>query len=513
MPCLLRAENVFKRFGGVHALNDVSVSLNRGEVHALMGENGAGKSTLGKILAGAIPADSGRIFLNDRLVTIANPHDAQRLGISIIFQELDLFPHLSIAENMVIGNLNYKEPLLVRPASMEQFCRPFLNQVGLDLPSNRLLKSLPIGKMQQVAIARALSMNVRLIVMDESTSSLTDEAVDQLFQLIRKLKASGVTIAYVSHKLDEVFKICDRVTVLRDGEFVATHAIEKIEQRDLIRLMVGREITEQRCEPASSSGDTLLSVKRLTTRRIEDISFDLHRGEVLGIAGLVGAGRTGLGAALFGLDRIVRGEIELNGKPYRARHPRDAMRRGLGLLPEDRKIEGLMMQMSVDENASLSILARLLRWIFVRRRQERAETEQIYRETSLKSPSGRVPVNSLSGGNQQKVLLARWLLVNPEVLFLDDPTRGVDVGAKQDIYGIIERMSHQGKGILLVSSELPELLRCCQRILVLQDGQLRGTVNVAETTQEEIMELATHVPDPKRDARDDRNNHVVRSRN
>ena len=495
MPTLLRAENVVKQFGGVRALRNVSVSFNKGEVHALMGENGAGKSTLGKILAGAIPADSSRIIVNDCPVTISNPLDAQRLGISIIFQELDLFPHLSIAENMVIGNLNYQDTLFVRHTSMETFCRPFLEQVGLSVPSGRPLESLPIGKMQQVAIARALSMNVRFIVMDESTSSLTDESVDQLFELIRKLKASGVTIAYVSHKLDEVFEICDRVTVLRDGQFVATHDIDQINQRDLIRLMVGREISKQQSQATSDSGKTLLSVKGLTTRRIKDISFDLRKGEVLGIAGLVGAGRTGLGEALFGLDRIVRGSIELDGTPYRAHHPRDAMRQGLGLLPEDRKTQGLMMQMGVDENATLSILRRLSHWSFIRRRQERAETKPIYDETSLKASSGKAPLDSLSGGNQQKVLLARWLLVNPEVLFLDDPTRGVDVGAKQDIYGIIDRLSRQGKGILLVSSELPELLQCCHRILVLQNGELRGTVNVAETTQEEIMELATHVKD------------------
>lgn len=493
MPTLLRAEKVTKRFGGVRALSDVSVSFNQGEVHALMGENGAGKSTLGKILAGAIPADSARITVDDRPVTISNPLDAQRLGVSIIFQELDLFPHLSIAENMVIGNLNYQDSLLVRNASMDRFCRPFLEQVGLDIPSSQLLKTLPIGKMQQVAIARALSMNVRLIVMDESTSSLSDESVEQLFELIRRLKSSGVTIAYVSHKMDEVFKICDRVTVLRDGQFVATHDIDKITHRDLIRLMVGREITEQQSQSVNDSGDTLLSVKGLTTHRIKDIHFDLRKGEVLGIAGLVGAGRTGLGAALFGLDRIISGSMKLNCKPYHPRNPRDAMRHGLGLLPEDRKTQGLMMQMGVDENASLSILPRLSKWSFVRRKQERSKTREIYDKTSLKASSGRAPVNSLSGGNQQKVLLARWLLVNPDVIFLDDPTRGVDVGAKQDIYEIIARLSDQGKGILLVSSELPELLRCCHRILVLQDGLLRGTVNVAETTQEEIMSLATHI--------------------
>ncbi len=492
MPALLRAENVTKRFGGVRALNDVSVAFDRGEVHALMGENGAGKSTLGKILAGAISADHARIRIDDRPVTISNPLEAQRLGIGIIFQELDLFPHLSIAENMVIGNLNYQDRLLVSHTSMEKFCRPFLERVGLNVPSSRLLNTLPIGKMQQVAIARALSMNVRFIVMDESTSSLTDESVDQLFEIVRKLKSSDVTIAYVSHKMDEVFEICDRVTILRDGNFVATHTTSEITQKDLIRLMVGREITDRRHQAASKTEATLLSVRGLTTHRIKNIHFDLHKGEVLGIAGLVGAGRTGLGSALFGLDRTICGSASLHGKSYRARSPRDAMRQGFGLLPEDRKMQGLMMQMGVDENASLAVLRRISKWGLIQRRKEETETRQVYADTSLKTRSGKALVSSLSGGNQQKVLLARWLLVNPEVIFLDDPTRGVDVAAKQDIYDIIERLAREGKGILLVSSELPELLRCCHRILVLQDGHLRGTLNVANTTQEEIMALATH---------------------
>ena len=496
MASLLRVENIDKHYGGVHALRNVSVSFESGEVHALMGENGAGKSTLGKVIAGAVRADQGQIFLDGRRVTIDNPLDAQRLGISIIFQELDLFPNLSVAENMVIGNLNYPDKLLVNPRSMERFCRPFLEQVGLNVSGKQSLGALPIGKMQQVAIARALSMNVRLIVMDESTSSLTEDAVEHLFSLIKKLRDSGVTIAYVSHKLEEVFRICDRVSVLRDGQYVATHRIADVDRRKLIRLMVGRDIGEtvrgRRDDRGNRDDQPLLSVSKVTTSKLKQISFDLHGGEVVGIAGLVGAGRSELGAALFGLDRVVEGNIRLRGKPYQPKNPRTAIKNGLGLLPEDRKREGLMMQLPVNDNATISIIAKLAKCSILRGGKEREVTQSIYEQTSLKAASPLVPVNTLSGGNQQKVLLARWLLVDPDVIFLDDPTRGVDVGAKEDIYSMIDRLALDGKGVLLVSSELPELLRCCDRIMVLQDGQLTGTVSADECTQEQILELATH---------------------
>lgn len=494
MQPLVHVSGISKRFGGVQALQDVSVEFQPGEVHALMGENGAGKSTLGKIIAGAIAADSGRTFIDGREVTITSPLEAQRLGISIIFQELDLFPNLTVAENIVIGNLNYQDQVLVNRRSMAQFCKPFLERVGLDVSSNQSLGALPIGKMQQVAIARALSMNVRLIVMDESTSSLTDEAVDNLFDLIQKLRASGVCIAYVSHKLDEVFRICDRITVLRDGRFVATHEIEELKPRDLIKLMVGRDVRQSTHRSSHTPNPhKLLTVQALNTAKLHGISFELRVGEVLGVAGLVGAGRSELGAALFGLDTVHSGSIRLKGKDYSPRSPHHAVRHGLGLLPEDRKREGLMMQMGVNENASLSVLDRLSRFLLVRTKKERADTQKIYTETSLKAASDTAPVGTLSGGNQQKVLLARWLLVDPDVYFLDDPTRGVDVGAKNDIYAIIHRLAARGKGILMVSSELPELLGCCDRIMVLQDGRLKGTLDATTATQEQIMELATHV--------------------
>jgi len=492
MNALVFAESISKRYDGVQALQDVSLSIRPGEVHALMGENGAGKSTLGKILAGAIRSDAGTIRVDNQLVSIQNPMDAQRHGISIIFQELDLFPNLSVAENMVIGNLNYQDPPLVNRARMETFCRPFLDQVGLSLRADIPVGTLAIAEMQLVAIARALSVNARIIVMDESTSSLPETAVENLFELIGRLRDSGVSVVYVSHKLDEVFRICDRVTVLRDGRYVATHNVVEIQPRDVIRQMVGRDLPPTQHKAGQFKGEVIFSAKSLSTHKLRQVSFELRAGEVLGIAGLVGAGRSELAAALFGMDRLTGGSMNLRGMPYSPSGPREAIRKGVGMLPEDRKLQGLMMQMSVRENSSVSILHKQLsRLGLVQYADERQVTDRLHQEIAVKTTSPLVPVSTLSGGNQQKVLLARWLLVDPDVIFLDDPTRGVDVGAKEEIYGIIDRLQDRGKGVLLVSSELPELLRCSDRIMVLQEGQCRGILDAAETTQERIMELAT----------------------
>ena len=491
MPTLLRAVNIDKRYGGVRALDGVSIEVEAGEVLALVGENGAGKSTLGKIIAGAVTADGGSIQIDGKPVVISNPRDAQRLGIAIIFQELDLFPNLTVAENIAIGNLHVQQKGFVNRRRLDQLVQPFLDQVELDISPSTILGDLTIGQMQLVAIARALSMDAKLIVMDESTSSLTDDAVEVLFRLIRKLKASGVAIVYVSHKMDEIFQICDRITVLRDGHYIDTKKTDETDVKEVIRMMVGRDVADTRREGEALTDRVIMSVKDLTTKKITGISFDLHRGEVLGVAGLVGAGRSELGNALFGIDKIDSGSVVMEGQSFKPRSPRDAMRHGIGLLPEDRKVQGLMMQMSVTENASLSVMRQLSHLGFVRSAEELARTKSIHTRTSLKAASDKVAVSSLSGGNQQKVLLARWLLVDPQVMFLDDPTRGVDVGAKQDIYEIIEELAHSGKGVILVSSELPELLHCCDRIMVLHDGHQMGTVLARETTQEQIMAMAT----------------------
>jgi ribose transport system ATP-binding protein len=469
MPNLLQAEGISKHYGGVYALKRARFSLAGGEVHALMGENGAGKSTLARILAGSTKADEGVISLDGKPVHIGHPLEAQRLGIGIIYQELDLFPSLSAGENMIIGNLHF------RGGPMERFCRPFLDQVGLSCDPRLRVSSMPIGQQQLLAIARALSMSARILLMDEPTSSLPADAAERLFGLIAQLKQRGVSVVYVSHKMDEIFRVADRATVLRDGETIGTVETRATTVGELIRMMVGREL-KITARPQRTAGDTVLTVDRLATAKLRDVSFELRRGEVLGIAGLVGSGCSELGAALYGLERIVSGRIERRG--------------AVGLVPEDRRLQGLMMRMTVLENGTMARWRQVSRLGFIDRRSETGEIERVARRLALSCPSLDAPVSQLSGGNQQKVLLARWLLARPDVLFLDDPTRGIDVGAKQDIYRMIDELAASGTAIVLVSSELPELLRCADRILVLRNGRVAARYDAREATQEMIMAAA-----------------------
>ena len=490
---LLIAKGVTKRFGGVVALSDGCFTLRTGEVHAIMGENGAGKSTLGKILAGVFPADSGQMLLDGKPFTPANPQASQASGVAMIFQELDLFPHLSVAENMVIANRAFDEGLLARRDRMLAFIQPHLHAVGFQGEFHQPVGELSIGDQQLIAIARALSMEARILVMDESTSALTEDAVQVLFSVIRNLKAMGVSIIYVSHKMDEIFAICDHVTVLRDGATVGDAKTSETDMARLIQLMVGREVDRSAQAVSHATSKEVLRLEDVSSASVRDVDFSLHAGEVLGIAGLVGAGRSEIGRILFGLDPLLAGKMTLADAPYEPGSVREAKRRGVGLVPEDRKGMGLMMQMSVRENSSLSVLHSLVSaWPFsvIQTRREAEEDRLVSERTRLKSADPRAPVHHLSGGNQQKVLLGRWLQVNPDVLFLDDPTRGVDVGAKEDIYRLVEDAAEAGKGVLVVSSELPELLRCCDRILVMNHGRQVGEVNARATSQEAIMQLA-----------------------
>jgi ribose transport system ATP-binding protein len=480
MAEILRVEGVAKHYDGVQAMRDASFSIEAGEVHALMGENGAGKSTLAKIAAGSVRADAGQIFLDGKLVEIKSPLDAQRLGIGIIYQELDLFPHLSAAENIAIGR-----PVKFR--DLNRFAQPFLDQVGLKASPRTMLGSLRAGEVQLVAIARALASNARILFMDEPTSSLFDDAVERLFKLIGDLKRRGVAIVYVSHRMAEIFRICDRATVLRDGATVGTRVISETTPSELIRMMVGRDLASS-TRTGQGSKEILLSVTNLSTKKLQNISFDLREGEVLGIAGLVGAGRSEIGAALFGLDQRVAGTITLRGRAIHPGSPAEAIKLGIALVPEDRKREGLMMQMSVAENAALG---RFSKFGFLQRMEEDGALDRMFGSLALRAASRRARVGTLSGGNQQKVLLARCLLANPEVIFMDDPTRGIDVGAKQEIYTIIEKLTAEGKGVILVSSELPELLRCSDRILVMREGCAQATLDRIDASEERIMKAAT----------------------
>jgi ribose transport system ATP-binding protein len=474
---ILQAANVCKHYGGVRALNNAHFTLRAGEVHALIGENGAGKSTLARILAGSTMADAASIAIDGQPAAIHNPRDAQRLGIGMIYQELDLFPNLTVGENLVIGNLHFREGRMAVPRRIADFCRPFLERVGLACGTSDKVGGLPIGHQQLLAIARALSMNARILLMDEPTSSLFDDVAERLFGLIAELKRAGVAIVYVSHKMDEIFRICDRATVLRDGETIGTVETAQTSVDELIRMMVGRDLQLTVRPQRGVAGEVVLAVDALTTDKLRGVSFQLRRGEVLGVAGLVGAGRSELGAALSGMDRIRSGTIHTRGS--------------IGLLPEDRRQQGLMMSMSVLENSTMAVLSRFQRFGFIHGSEERRALGPLARQLALHCNSVTQPVGQLSGGNQQKVLLARWLLRDPEVLFLDDPTRGIDVAAKQDIYRIVDELAAAGKGVILVSSELPELLRCCDRILVLSGGRLTAIYDAREATQENIMAAAT----------------------
>lgn len=488
---LLKASDITKNYDGVHALRGASFSLQRGEVHALVGENGAGKSTLGKIMAGVVRPDSGQIFINGKPVALNGPLDAQRLGISIIHQELDLFPHLSVAENIAVGNREFPERTLVNFTALSRFAEDALQKTGLHLSPSRRVSTLSIGDRQLVMIARALSMQARIIIMDEPTSSLFHDSVERLFRLIEDLKAQGVSVIYVSHKMDELFRVCDRFTVMRDGATIGTRSRAETTAAELISMMVGRTWKAGERKHTSSAAPALLEVSGLTTRKLTEVGFELRSGEVLGIAGLVGAGRSELGAALVGLHAWKSGVMLLRGKRVSPRSVREAMQLGIRLVAEDRKLDGLMMDMNVRENGTISDLPRFAHSGVLRRPLEVEAIAPLLRKLTLKSASLSVPVGTLSGGNQQKVLLARSLLGDPAILFLDDPTRGVDVGAKEDIYLMIETLAAQSKSIIFVSSELPELLRCCDRILVMREGRIAATLDASGATQEQILSFAT----------------------
>jgi len=487
MPPVLEARNISKRFQGTQALRNVSFSLEKAEVHALMGENGAGKSTLAKVLAGVVTPDAGEVFVGGEKVAIDHPLRAQQLGISIVFQELDLFPHLTVAENVAIANPAAHENGLVRKRALESWCSAFLEKVRLTARPGTLLRDLSIGQIQLVAIARALSMNSRVLLLDEPTSSLTEDGVESLFELIQHLKHDGVSFVYVSHKMAEVRQIADRVTVLRDGAFVGTRQAGELSSDDLIAMMVGRKLDRNQRPERDRATEVILDVKDLKTSFLSKINFQLHAGEVLGVAGLVGAGRSELGAALFGLRQRTGGEMLLRGGAFRPGSPAESIQLGLCLLPEDRRWEGIFPQLSVRENASIAVLERLGRGRFRKEVQKVAEFQKKLAVTA----SPEIAISSLSGGNQQKIIVARWLLAEPSVLFLDDATRGIDVAAKEQIYSIIDELASQRKGIILVSSELPELWRCCDRILVLKEGKQAGIVATASSTQEEVLRLAT----------------------
>ncbi|HPO12976.1 MAG TPA: sugar ABC transporter ATP-binding protein [Candidatus Hydrogenedentes bacterium] len=490
---ILEMRDVTKRFPGVLALDKAHLKLRPGDVHCLLGENGAGKSTMMKILAGAQPADSGEILIDGTAVQILSPHHAQELGISMIYQEFNLSPYLSVAENIFLG----REPRLGKSPfidwkRMYNDSREILKRIRVDLDVRRPVNELSVAQQQMVEIAKALSVKAKIIVMDEPSATLTEHELAALFDLIRTLRSDGIGLIYISHRLEEVFEIGDQVTVMRDGQHVATKPVSELNREEIIRMMVGRELTEEYPKEFFTRGEERLRVEGLGREgAFSDVSFSLYTGEIVSLTGLVGAGRTEVARAIFGADKITAGRIFLDGKPVEVRSPQDAIKYGIGLLTEDRKNQGLVLGMTVRENTTLASLKKLVKRLFINRKEERSVAEQYVRELQIKTPSVEQVVQNLSGGNQQKVVLAKWLFTQSRVLIFDEPTRGIDVGAKAEIFKLMNALIKKGVAILMISSELPEVLGMCDRVLVMHEGRLAGELTREEASQERIMRLAT----------------------
>jgi ribose transport system ATP-binding protein len=495
MTALISIQRLSKSFPGVRALHEVQFELLAGEVHALMGENGAGKSTLMKILAGVYTKDSGEILYNGQPVAFSGPRDAQAMGIGIIHQELQLMNHLTVAQNIFIG----REPrklagLLLDEDKLNAQAREALAHLNLKLDPRAIVGGLTVAKQQMVEIAKALSFDSRVLIMDEPTSALNDAEIAELFRIIRELKSRGVGIVYISHKMDELKQISDRVTVLRDGEYVATVDAKDTTVEAIIGMMVGRTLTDIQPQTASNlQGDVALEVKNLNAGPlVKNISFFLRKGEILGFAGLMGAGRTEVARAIFGADPISTGEIVVNGKKAAIKSPSDAVARGVGYLSEDRKRFGLATGMDVESNIVMSNLKKFLSLnFFLRRPMIRKTATHFIGLLNIRTPSATQEVRLLSGGNQQKIVIAKWLERDCDVLFFDEPTRGIDVGAKSEIYKLLRTLAQQGKAIVMISSELPEILRMSDRIVVMCEGRITGELAAGDATQEGIMQLAT----------------------
>jgi ABC-type sugar transport system ATPase subunit len=494
---MISFDHLTKNFPGVMALADVSFDIARGECHALLGENGAGKSTLGKIVAGMYRPDGGRMLIDGREARFLTPRDAALAGVAIVHQELIFCPNLSVAENLCLHDLPRRGWFLDR-SSLRARARGLLAEIGLDVDVDRPLSSLSIAQEQLVQIAAAVGLGARIIVFDEPTSSLGRGEVERLFQLIRRLQQSGATIIYVSHRLEEIFELCQTVTVLRDGRRIETRSIGQMTRDELMKMMVGRPVEDSRGTAANSTaGAVRLGVRRFSSPgRFHDVSFELRAGEIVGIAGLVGAGRTEMLQALFGLDHAVTGEVQVDGEPIQVSSPRVAQALGMTLIPEDRKRQGLVLAMNVRENVTLPLLDRFRRWRgFVDRRAETVLVDRLRRELSIRAPSGETPIASLSGGNQQKVVLSRGLAGNCRILLIDEPTRGVDVGAKQEIHNLINNLAAAGAAVLLVSSDLPELLALSHRVIVLRKGRDTAQLSRDVATPDAVLRAMAGIAD------------------
>lgn len=492
MDKILELKNITKRYPGVIALNDVSLSFVKGEVHAIAGENGAGKSTFIKIITGAIQPTEGEVYYNGQILKENSPIHSLNLGIAAIYQEFNLFPFLSVAENIFYGRYP-KKGIFVDYERMYDEAQKIVDGLGIEINAREQVKNLSVGYQQIVEIAKAISRDVKVLIMDEPSAPLTENEISHLFHIVRKLKEKQVTIIYISHRMEEIFKLCDNVSVFRDGTFIRTMKTKDTNEDELVQIMVNRELGKQFPNKDYIKGEMVLEVKNLSTELLNNVNFKAYRGEILGLAGLVGAGRTEVARALFGADKIRSGQIAINGQVRLIRSPEDAIKAGIGLIPEDRKKQGILLKMSVKDNISYANMKGISKYLFINEKKDTEISEQYTKTLKIKTPSEKQLVEHLSGGNQQKVVLAKWMFVNSDILIFDEPTRGIDVGAKQEIYQLMNKLVENGKVIIMISSEMPELIGMADRILVMHEGRMTGELMKEEFSQEAIMKYSSGI--------------------
>jgi ribose transport system ATP-binding protein len=498
---IVEMKNISKSFPGVRALSDVNLSVRKGEVHGLVGENGAGKSTLIKILTGAYQKDEGTIAFDGKSVDIKSPHYSKKIGIQAVYQDITLAMHLSVGENFFLGNLPMSSPITVDWKRVHSKADELLASLDLRIDSKTLLKDLPVAKQEMVAIAKAMHEKSKLMIFDEPMALLANEECEELYKIIEKLKRDGIGIIYISHRMEEIFRVCDRVTVLKDGRYVDTLPIEKTDENKLISLMVGRKIEEMYSIDHHSTPEIVLSAKNLSRKGLfEGINFELHRGEILGMFGLVGSGRTDIVSAIFGATAISGGEIEVFGKNEKIRKPRDAIKLGIGLLPENRRTQGLALPLSVKINTNVAIYATISKFGIINHKTEKANADRYVQEMATKTPSIETAVRTLSGGNQQKVVIGKWLACKSKIMIFDEPTVGVDVGSKSEIYKLLEKLTKAGTSIIFISSYLPEVIGVSDRIVVISEGRQMDIVDRATATEEKILRLASGIRENSNDA-------------
>lgn len=492
MGNILEIKNVTKRYPGVIALNQVSFSVKEGEIHSLVGENGAGKSTLIKTITGAIVPDEGEIIYQGKKYTELTPILSSEIGIEAIYQEFNLAPELTVEENIYMGT-KVNKGLFIDRKKLTSKTMEILNSLNADIRPNTRIKDLTVAYMQLVEISKALAKNVKLLIMDEPTAPLTENEVEILFQLVRNLKEKGVSIIYISHRMDEIFELSDSITIMRDGEVIKTVAATDITKNQLIYDMVGRELTETYPKRTAECGETILEIKNLCGLSNKETSFCIHAGEIVGLAGLVGAGRTEIARLIIGADKKISGDVYIKGKKVEIRSPKDAIEKGIAYVSEDRKNQGVLLKLSIRWNITLPILKRLSRFMFIDRRKENSCVEKYKNMLRIKTPSVNQLVGNLSGGNQQKVAVAKWLASESKILILDEPTRGIDVGAKQEIYELINHLTEEGLGILMISSEMEEIMGMSDRMLVMAEGEIVGELSKQEFSQDKIMRYASNM--------------------